>query len=110
MSQEIKKTIKIQINQSIFEKIDSAIEIIKSRGGSVTHQDFLGDYLDQISDRYINKKTESLTPPTYYLEIAKNNPELLKSLVSKAKRALSKPIKQNKRIRKDVQNDSELCV
>lgn len=102
------KKIRLQLSDQLFQRLSGAVQILKARRSAAKVEDILADYIETISDEYISRKIDELTPDEYYLYAARELPELseLRSLiVSKAKLILNRkhsPRSQGRRKRKNT--------
>ncbi len=84
---------RVALPEHIGAKAQEAIAALKERGADLKLEDLLKELIDKADERYFDRQVEKLTPDTFIFEQAKNHPEILASLIKKAKRAIEQKSK-----------------
>ena len=91
MKREIKTTpvgVRVALPEAIAEKVQKTLVQLKDRGADLKADDLLAVLFNGLDDRYLSGQLELLTPPSFYLERAKEHPELLARLIQQAKQGV----------------------
>ena len=80
--------IRISLPELVAEKLQNILKILKERGSEAKADDVLSSLFLSVDDEYLNEQLEALTPASYYLELAKDHPQLLAQLIQQAKRGM----------------------
>lgn len=71
-------------------KVSAALQTLTERKAEACVDKLLADFLQGVSEDYLELQVERMTPEEYYLEAAKSIPELREKIIQQAKKALQK--------------------
>lgn len=80
--------IKVQLPKDVAGRVLSALTILKERKADTKVDELLAEFLETLSQKFLDEQIERRTPEDYYLEAAAAIPELKAKLVEQAKKAL----------------------
>jgi len=80
--------IRLKIGGALAARVREAAQELKSRGITVTAEELLSDYLENVPDRYFDGQLLKWTPERFYIETAIEKPEIREKLVREAMRSL----------------------
>lgn len=87
--------IKVQLPKEAATRVQMALSVLKERKADTKVDELLSEFLNGITEEYLDAQIEKRTPEDYYFEAAKNIPELREKIIQQAKKALQKSDKQN---------------
>lgn len=80
--------IRFKIVGALAARVREAAQELKSRGITVAAEELLGDYLENVPERYFEGQLLKWTPERFYIETAIEKPEIREKLVREAMRSL----------------------
>ena len=95
--------VRIALPEIIAEKVQKTLLRLKERGADVKADELLSNLFVKFDEKYLNDQLEALTPASYYLELAKDHPQLLAKLIQQAKLGIAQlergepPVKTRKK-------------
>lgn len=89
--------IKVQLPKEAALKVHDAMVKLKDRKAELRIDELLADFLNEISEKYLEDQVDRHTPDDYYLEAAHQIPELRDLIIEKAKAALNRGTTPKKR-------------
>jgi cell division protein YceG involved in septum cleavage len=98
---QVKQSLKIQIPHEASNLAQDAFKELKKRGAEIRPEELFSELFDGLSKEYFDEQVERLTPETYFLDLAKSNPELLSEIVATIKKSF-KPKRTRKKREKQA--------
>jgi hypothetical protein len=78
---------RIALPESVNARVQETLKILRARGAELRIEELFSEMFSALPEQYWENQIERLTPPTYFLEKAKENPEVLSFLLKQAKKA-----------------------
>jgi uncharacterized membrane protein YheB (UPF0754 family) len=82
--------IKIQLPREAAIKIQAALQVLKERKADTKADELLAEFLETVTDDYLDLQIEKRTPEDYYFEAAKTIPDLREKIIQQTKKALQR--------------------
>ncbi len=83
--------LKIMLPTGVSQRVLAALKELKGRKVDCKAEELLHEFLNQLTDEYLQAQIQHRTPEEYYLEAASQIPELRAKLIEQAKSALLSP-------------------
>ncbi len=83
--------IKVLLPKEAAVRVSNAVQCLKARNSEIKADEILSDYLNAITDEYLERQIEQRTPEEFYFEAVKQFPELRQKFIKQAKKALLRP-------------------
>jgi hypothetical protein len=105
--------IKVQLPRDAALRVQSALQTLKERKADTKVDELLSDFLNGLTEEYLDDQIEKRTPEDFYFEAAKNIPELREKIIQQAKKLLQKNEKttltsvlgESKRMKKKLKDE-----
>jgi len=82
--------IKVQLPREAAIKVQSALLVLRERKADTKADELIAEFLDGVTEEYLDSQIEKRTPEDYYFEAAKSIPELREKIIQQTKKALQK--------------------
>ena len=82
--------IKVQLPREAAIKVYQAFQTLKDRKSDAKVDEILAEYLNGVSEAYLDDQIDKRTPEEFYFEAARNIPELREKIIQQAKKALQR--------------------